>query len=114
MQARRSIARQVYDYAVRLVQEEVQVPMPTGMTTVTCDLYIREDAQPAVVPPSIRDQILAHVTDNPGNAQPAVLRAVGGDDGALRKELKSLVDEGVVREEKHGKALIYVPAAPTN
>ena len=73
----------------------MQVPMPTGVTTVTCDLYIREDAQPAVVPPSIRDQILAHVTDNPGNAQLAVFRAVGGDDGALCKELKSLVDEGV-------------------
>jgi len=110
---RRSITRESYSYAVRLTQQEVQVATPQGMTTVLRDRYVRENAQqPASPLPSVRERIVAHVTAHPGDAQEAVLTAVGGKRGAGHQELKALVEEGTLQEHKQGKALVYFPAEP--
>jgi hypothetical protein len=108
---RRSITRESYSYAVRLTQQEVQVPTPQGMTTVMRDRYVREHARDVVAPPSLRDRIIAHVTAHPGSTQHDVFAAVGGDQNAVHRDLKAMAQEGVIREGKQGRKLIYSPAS---
>jgi hypothetical protein len=108
VKARRSI--RCTTYVVQLVQEEVQVPLPTGPTTVRHDRYVWATAAPAPVPPSIREQIQTFVAANPDSTQQAVLAAVSGDRNTAHSELKAMVQEGVVQEKKGRRgALTYSP-----